>query len=352
MKHTLLSALACFALCAAASFAAPAIAAEAQAGAPRVLLFSKTAGFRHGSINTARSAITNALEAQNIVVDTSEDASVFNATTLSQYNAVVFMLTSGDILNATQQAAFEDYIRAGNGYAGIHSASDTEYDWPWYGDLIGAWFDSHPSIQEATINVEIADHPSTDTLPLTWIRTDEWYNFRTNPRASVNVLATLDETTYNGGNMGADHPIAWFHEFDGGRSWYTGGGHRSAAYSEPEFMAHVVGGILYAAGLTDDATDSDGDGVDDSSDNCIEASNADQRDSNGDGFGNACDMDLNNDCEVNFVDLGILRSVFFSDDADADSNDDGVVNFVDLGAMRLGFFNAPGPATIPNDCDN
>ncbi|MFK7888698.1 MAG: ThuA domain-containing protein [Gammaproteobacteria bacterium] len=323
-----------------------------EAGAPRVLLFSKTAGFRHGSINAARSAISNVLQDEGIEVDTSEDASVFTSGTLDQYDAVVFMLTSGDILNSAEQAAFEDYIRAGNGYAGIHSASDTEYNWPWYGDLIGAWFDSHPNIQEATVNIEITDHPSTETLPVSWVRTDEWYNFRTNPRASVNVLATLDEDSYNGGNMGSDHPIAWFHEFDGGRSWYTGGGHRGQSYSEPEFMAHLLGGILYAAGLTDTDPDSDGDGVGDSTDNCTQAANTDQRDSNNDGLGNACDMDLNNDCTVNVVDLGILRSVFFTDDADADSNGDSIVNAVDLGAMRAGFFADPGPAATPNDCAN
>ena len=317
-----------------------------QAGAPRILLFSKTAGFRHGSINTARSAITQAATADGFVVDATEDAGVFTASGLAPYDAVVFMLTSGNVLDQAQQDAFEAYIQAGNGYAGIHSASDTEYNWPWYGDLIGAWFDSHPAIQQATLNVEITDHPSTETLPATWVRTDEWYNFRTNPRATVNVLITLDESTYNGGNMGSDHPIAWFHDFDGGRSWYTGGGHRSQAYSEDEFLAHVMGGIRYAAGLTDEP-DTDGDGVSDSIDNCQLVPNDAQLDTNADGFGNACDGDFNGDCVVNTVDLGVMRANFFATGTnDADLNGDGAVSVIDLGLLRTLFFAAPGPSGI------
>ena len=113
------------------------------------------------------------------------------------------------MLNATQQTAFENYIRAGGGYVGVHAASDTEYDWPWYGDLVGAYFASHPANQNATVRIEDPTHPSTAGLPVAWTRIDEWYNYRTNPRSQVHVLATLDESTYSGGSMGGDHPIAW-----------------------------------------------------------------------------------------------------------------------------------------------
>ncbi|MFK8017176.1 MAG: ThuA domain-containing protein [Gammaproteobacteria bacterium] len=324
--------------------------AQLAGDAPKILLFSKTSGFRHGSINNARSVISQAAMDEGFDVDTTEDAADFNAANLAQYDAVVFMLTSGNVLDDTQQTAFEQYIQAGNGYAGIHSASDTEYQWPWYGDLIGAYFDSHPAVQEATVNIEISDHPSTEGLPLDWVRTDEWYNFQENPRADVNVLATLDESTYNGGNMGSDHPIAWFHEFDGGRSWYTGGGHRSQSYDEPEFVQHLMGGIRYAAGLTVTGPDTDGDSQLDTEDNCVTLFNEDQRDTNGDGFGNICDQDLNNDCIVNAADLGIFRTVFFSDDPDADFNGDGTVNVPDLGLMRVSFFGPPGPSGVTPDC--
>ena len=134
-----------------------------------------------------------------------------------------------------QQTAFEDYIQAGGGYAGVHAAADTEYDWGWYGDLVGAYFNSHPANQTATVDVEDAEHPSTACVPAEWARFDEWYNYRANPRPDVNVLATLDESSYSpgGGAMGADHPIAWYHEFDGGRSWYTGMGHTQASSPSP-----------------------------------------------------------------------------------------------------------------------
>lgn len=321
------------------------MALETRAGAQRILLFTKTAGFTHGSIPTAINAITNAAEQAGFLVDQSNDASLFNATDLANYDAVVFLLTSGNVLNDSQQAAFETFIQAGNGYAGVHSASDTEYQWPWYGGLVGAYFNGHPSIQQANVLVEDFSHPSTTGLNPTWVRTDEWYNFDINPRGTVNVLATVDESTYNGGNMGADHPIAWYHEYDGGRSWYTAGGHTNNSYGDPDFIAHILGGITYAAGAGTDI-DTDGDSIVDAQDNCQTFANSDQRDSNGDGFGNLCDADLNNDCTTNFQDLALLSDNFLGSDADSDLNGDGVVNFLDINLFSQLFLSAPGPSGL------
>ena len=214
----------------------------------KVLVFSKTASFRHGSIPDGVAAIDTLGTLNNFLVDATEDASVFDDARLSDYRAVVFLSTTGDVLDDAQQAAFEHYIRAGNGYAGIHSASDTEYGWPWYGALVGAYFSGHPAVQMATIRVEDRGHASTAALPDPWVRVDEWYDFRANPRGNVRVLASLDESSYTGGTMG-DHPIAWHHEFEGGRAWYTAGGHTSESYSEPFFLQHLAGGIQYAAGI-------------------------------------------------------------------------------------------------------
>jgi cytochrome c len=216
---------------------------------PRILLFSKTTGFRHESIPDAIAALEKLGAQHGFAVDATEDAATFTDERLGHYRAVVFLMTTGDVLDDAQQAAFERYIRAGNGYVGVHSASDTEYSWPWYGELVGAYFSDHPAIQQARIQIEDSTHPSTAGLPNPWTRTDEWYNFRTNPRVHVHVLATLDEATYQCGTMGADHPIAWYHDYDGGRAWYTAGGHTSASYTEPEFLQHLLGGIFYAAQL-------------------------------------------------------------------------------------------------------
>ena len=216
----------------------------------RVLVFSKTEQYRHDSIPDAVAAIAVLGSEHGFAVDATEDASTFEDAYLAPYQAVVFLLTTGDILDADQQAAFERYVRAGRGYVGIHSACDTEYDWPWYGDLVGAYFSRHPEIQPAAIHVEDRSHPSTAGLPERWERTDEWYDFRTNPRAQVNVLARLDEASYQDGGMGQDHPIAWWHPHDGGRSWYTAGGHTRESYAEPLFLQHLLGGIQYAAGQT------------------------------------------------------------------------------------------------------
>lgn len=214
-----------------------------------VLVFSKTTGFRHDSI-PAGIAVIEALGAEGgFVVESTEDAARFTDRELARYRAVVFLSTTGDVLDAAGKAAFERYIRFGGGFAGIHSASDTEYRWPWYGRLVGAWFASHPAVQPAAVRVADPRNPATQGLPAVWARTDEWYNFRSNPRGTVHVLATLDEASYEGGAMGADHPIVWCREIDGGRSWYTGMGHTAESYSEPLFRLHILAGIEVAAGL-------------------------------------------------------------------------------------------------------
>ncbi len=231
--------------------AADALAAVVPAAAApdfKVLVFSKTAGFRHGSIPAGIAAIQQLGVDNDFSVDTTEDGASFTEENLAQYDVVVWMSTTGDVLSAEQQTAFEHYIENGGGYAGVHAASDTEYDWPWYGELVGAYFSGHPAEQNATVKVEDHAHPSTADLGDTWTRYDEWYNFRTNPRSAVHVLASLDEKSYTGGTMGIDHPTAWCQNYDGGRSWYTGGGHTDASYTDPAFLTHLLGGIKTAAG--------------------------------------------------------------------------------------------------------
>jgi type 1 glutamine amidotransferase len=215
-----------------------------------VLVFSKTTGFRHDSIPQGITAIETLGAEHGFTVDSTEDAARFSDAALARYKVVVFLNTTGDILDAGEKAAFERYIRSGGGgFVGIHSASDTEYGWPWYGRLVGTWFASHPQIQRATVHIANSDHPSTKGLPTAWERTDEWYNFRSNPRGVVQVLATLDEATYSGGAMGADHPITWCQTVDRGHSWYTAMGHTKESYDEPLFRLHLLGGIENAAGV-------------------------------------------------------------------------------------------------------
>ena len=221
----------------------------------RALLFSKTAGYRHASIPDA----VNALQAVGITrqweVAATEDATLFNDATLAGFNVVVWLLTSGDVLDDTQQLAFETFIQNGGGFVGVHSAADTEYDWPWYGELVGAYFNGHPAVQQATVRVERAGHRSTRMLEALWPREDEWYSFDLNPRANVMVLASLDESTYAvaGFAMG-DHPICWYHGHDGGRAFYEAGGHTSASWSDGAFVEHVAEGIEWARGSADVAS--------------------------------------------------------------------------------------------------
>lgn len=221
--------------------------AQDREGEGSVLIFTKTEGFRHGSIETGVEAVIRLADQENINTYHTEDAGYFHPDTLQAFDAVIFLNTTGDVLNDSQQEVFEQYIRSGGGYLGIHSAADTEYEWPWYGNLIGAYFTSHPQVQEATIKVLDHSHAATSFLPKKWVRTDEWYNFR-NISGEIKVLMELDESSYEGGENGDFHPIAWYQNFDGGRAFYTGLGHTEEAYSEPLFMDHLRGALKYVIG--------------------------------------------------------------------------------------------------------
>mgnify|MGYP001965559611 CR=1 FL=1 len=213
-----------------------------------LLVFSKTAGFRHGSIETGAQALKKLGEENGYKVTTTEDSAYFIEDSLQNYSAVVFLNTTRDILNDVQQADFERYIQAGGGFVGIHAATDTEYDWPWYNKLVGAVFDSHPKIQEATLRIENKEHNATNMFTDSiWTKSDEWYNF-VNINPNIQVLVSVDETSYEGGTNGDEHPISWFHEYDGGRAFYTELGHTDETYSNPQFLSHLLGGINYAVG--------------------------------------------------------------------------------------------------------
>jgi cytochrome c len=216
----------------------------------RILVFSKTSGFRHESIESGIAALQKMGEKRGFIVDTTENASRFSEENLMRYQAVVFLNTTGDVLNQEQQNDFERFIQAGGGYVGIHAATDTEYDWPWYGKLAGAYFESHPNnpnVKEGEFFVVDKNHAATDSLPERFKRSDEFYSFKKiNP--DIKVLVRIDESTYSGGTNGDDHPMAWYQEFDGGRAFYTGMGHTSESFSEPLFLGHLWGGLQYVLG--------------------------------------------------------------------------------------------------------
>lgn len=212
-----------------------------------ILVFSKTEGYRHKSIADGRDALRRLGSDAGYRVVLSEDAGVFNEAQLAEFAAVVFLNTTGDILDATQQEAFERYIQGGGGFVGIHAAADTEYDWDWYGQLVGARFDSHPKTQEGLLRVVDAGHPATWELPSLWRRVDEWYNFR-NIVPDSSVLIEIDESSYSGGTNGEHHPIAWYRVYDGGRVFYTAMGHTRGSYEAPGFLSHLAGGLAWAMG--------------------------------------------------------------------------------------------------------
>jgi uncharacterized protein len=219
----------------------------------KVLVFSKTAGFRHSSaIQSGKKELIELGKKNKFGVDTTESSEVFTAENLKQYSAIVFLCTTGNVLNEEQQKAFEQFIRKGGGYVGLHSSADTEYDWEWFGGLNGAYFKNHPKQQEAVFNIVDGNHIATAHLPKVWKRFDELYNFKW-IGTDLKVLITIDENSYTGGGNGDNHPMAWYHEYDGGRGFYTALGHDNKSWEDPLYQQHVLGGIQYAMGAKAEA---------------------------------------------------------------------------------------------------
>lgn len=211
-----------------------------------VLIFSKTSGFRHESIEAGAQSIKEYFGSGGMLLHHTEDAGVFTKNGLSAYEVILFLNTTGNILDSMQQLAMVDFIKGGKGFVGIHSAADTEYDWPWYAGLAGAQFASHPDIQEAAVVKVDTQHVACKHLPDRWTRTDEWYNFKSVP-SGVNVLLTVDEATYQGGTHAGNHPVSWYHTYDGGRSFYTAMGHTVESFQDTMFLRHLYEGTRWAA---------------------------------------------------------------------------------------------------------
>ncbi|WP_139959783.1 ThuA domain-containing protein [Flavicella sediminum] len=207
----------------------------------RVLVFSKTAGYRHKSIEVGIKSIQKLGKEHNFIVDATEDAEVM-IKKIKKYDAVIFLNTTGDILNEKQQKKFEKYIEKGGGFVGVHAAADTEYEWPWYGNMLGAYFLSHPQQQDALMHIENHEHEATSFLDATWTKFDEWYNYK-DISPKINVLMKLDETSYKRGKNGDNHPICWIQDIKKGKMFYTGLGHTDKSYQDEKFLKHLLGGI-------------------------------------------------------------------------------------------------------------
>ena len=248
MKHYRLLLLSVFGLLATSA---------ARAEQFTALLFTKTAGWHHESTHQGVTAVRALGDLHDFKVFWTENADlVFTDEGLKKFNVIIFLSTTGDVLNAEQQAVFERYVKAGGGFVGIHAAADTEYDWPFYTKMVGHMFHIHPAVQTATLKVEDYNFPGMDRFPKRFLATEEWYEYDASRSNKLHYLLTVDETTYKpeadwgakkGKGMGKFHPIAWYQEYDGGRAFYTGLGHLPATYSDANFMHHVYGGIYWAA---------------------------------------------------------------------------------------------------------
>ena len=222
----------------------------------KVFLFTKTAGWHHESIHEGVAAIRKLAERNNFQVDWQENADFVTEKNLEKYQVIIFLNTTADILNDEQQKAVEKFIQSGKGFVGIHSASDTEYGWPWYTKMVGMMFKIHPEQQTAYLRVLDHNFPGMERFPNKLLWTDEWYEFSAAKSTGLKFLVTVDEKTYNpnakwgdnvGKGMGDFHPISWYHPYDGGRAFYTALGHIPATFSDQTFLDHIYGGIYWAA---------------------------------------------------------------------------------------------------------
>lgn len=209
----------------------------------RVLLFSRTTGYRHVSIEHAVEVLAHMAVEDGHEADHTEDPTWFTPSTLARYDVVAWVSVIGDVLDGDQREAFASWLADGGAWLGLHGATAAEESWGEFARIAGARFVSHPEIQAATVHVADATHPSTEGLPSSWVHVDEWYDFDARPAPDRTVLLTVDEATYEGGSMGADHPVAWSGPYHRGRTWYTSLGHTVDAYDDPLLRAHLRGGL-------------------------------------------------------------------------------------------------------------
>lgn len=233
----------------------------------RVLLLTETAGYHHESIMNGITAINTLADTHNFEVTRQQNSNKITENTLLEFDAVIFLNTTANIFDDGEQAAFEKYIRSGKGYVGVHAASDTEYDWEWYTKLVGRMFHIHPVQQTAKLRIIDHNFPGLEHFSNSLLWTDEWYEFGEEKVKDLTYLVKVDEDTYDpvvtweerdldengrlvdrvGKGMGNFHPISWYHEYDGGRAFYTALGHIGKVYENQWFLDHLYGGIYYAA---------------------------------------------------------------------------------------------------------
>ena len=212
-----------------------------------IFLYTHTTNYPHESIPDAVRAFRYIGQTNGFTVLHSEDPATFRENLIRDVDVIAFVNNSGEVLDIQGKAILQQFVRAGGGFVGVHGAAATLERWPWYVNLIGATFKSHPPVQSAVVHTVDRLHPATAHFPDQWNWTDEWYNFESLP-VDARVLLTVDELTYEGGEHGRFHPISWCRQFEGGRVFYMGIGHRSEAFRDTSIMKHLLGGIRFAAG--------------------------------------------------------------------------------------------------------
>ncbi len=220
-----------------------------------VLIYTKNGeGYIHDNIAASVDALKKICQENKIQTEVSDNPAVFTDENLKKYQAIIFSNTNNEGFDTDdQRAAFKQFVQSGKGFVGIHSACASERKWPWFWAMVGGQFVRHPKFQPFTIKVIDHQHPATEFLGETWSWEDECY-YLNHLNPDIHILLAADLTTiddpqrseYPGETFGNYFPLAWYHHFDGGRQFYTALGHQNTHYSDPQFLKHLQGGILWA----------------------------------------------------------------------------------------------------------
>jgi type 1 glutamine amidotransferase len=223
---------------------------SAQEKPKNVLIFSKTEAFRHSSISKGKDFFSDMGKKNHWEMTFSENSELFSDKSLANYDVIVFLNTTGNILNDNEQEALKGYLESGKGFVGIHSAAYTEVDWKWYTNMIGTSLDTHVKEINAELSARLdTKHPALEGWNEKEVFFTEWYNFKQPIGKHINILTTLNEDSYKGLKMNSSHPISWYHLYDGGKVFYTELGHSEATYDDLRFYNHIQGALQWVLGI-------------------------------------------------------------------------------------------------------
>lgn len=219
-----------------------------------ILMLRHSAGFEHSYLPDAEVALKQLGQDNGWQVNTTHRCELITAENLEKLDMLIFATTGNLAFDDAQKQALLDFVRGGKAFFGIHNATDTCYDWPEYGEMLGGYFAGHPWHQEVNVIVEDTNHPATRMLGDSFKVVDEIYTYRNWDRSTTHVLMHLDNSSVDiskGNRDDNDYALGWCHTYGQGRVMYTAFGHPDVLWHQEWFLEHIAGCIRWAGGLED-----------------------------------------------------------------------------------------------------